>query len=100
MLFAVFGLLLFLQLVILFSFYIHAENPLVLDVAPASSLSEFLSFGDAIVSLDGVKIHGVQDWTERYALLDKKMLQNSSDSHYFNGFGAIDSRECWSLISI
>ncbi|XVF06027.1 hypothetical protein REPUB_Repub06bG0012700 [Reevesia pubescens] len=90
---AVCGLLLFLQPVILFSFYIHAESPLVLDVAPASPLSEFLSPGDAIVSLDGVQIHGVQDLMELTALLDKKILQKSSDSHYFKGFGAVDSRK-------
>ncbi|KAE8686604.1 hypothetical protein F3Y22_tig00111053pilonHSYRG00019 [Hibiscus syriacus] len=72
--------------VILFPFYIHAESPLVLDVA--SPLSEFLSPGDAIVSLDGAGIHGVQDWIDMTALLDKKILQNSSDFHYFKGFGA------------
>ncbi|XWS57497.1 hypothetical protein CRYUN_Cryun09bG0179200 [Craigia yunnanensis] len=87
------GLLLFLQPVILFPFYIHAESPLILDVAPASPLSEFLSPGDAIVLLDGAGIHNVQDWMEMTALLDKKILQNSSDSHYFKGFGAVDSRK-------
>ncbi|XP_022719440.1 membrane-bound transcription factor site-2 protease homolog isoform X2 [Durio zibethinus] len=69
------------------------HNAVVLDVAPASPLSEFLSPGDAIVSLDGVRIHGVQDWMEMTVLLDKKILQNSSDSHYFKSFGAVDSRK-------
>ncbi|XVF41867.1 hypothetical protein PTKIN_Ptkin01aG0314800 [Pterospermum kingtungense] len=87
------GLLLFLQPVILFPFYIHAENPLVLDVVPDSPLSEYLSPGDAIMSLDGAGLHRVQDWIEMTALLDKKILQNSSDSHYFKGFGAVDSRK-------
>lgn len=59
----------------------------------ASPLSEFLSPGDAIVSLDGAAIHSVQDWMEMTALLDKKILQNSSDSPYFKGFGAVDSRK-------
>ncbi|XP_039028323.1 membrane-bound transcription factor site-2 protease homolog [Hibiscus syriacus] len=85
------GLLLFLQPVILFPFYIHAESPLVLDVA--SPLSEFLSPGDAIVSLDGAGIHGVQDWMDMTALLDKKILKNSSDFHHFRGFGAVDRRK-------
>ncbi|GMI85014.1 site 2 protease [Hibiscus trionum] len=88
---AVCGLLLFLQPVILSPFYIHAESPLVLDVA--SPLSEFLSPGDAIVSLDGAGIHDVQDWMDMTALLDKKILQNSSDFHYFKGFGSVDSRK-------
>ncbi|KAA3487237.1 membrane-bound transcription factor site-2 protease-like protein [Gossypium australe] len=63
----------------------------ILEVA--SPLSEFLSPGDAIVSLDGAAIHSVQDWMEMTALLDKKILQNSSDSRYFKGFGAVDSRK-------
>ncbi|MFQ6650142.1 hypothetical protein Gotur_022542 [Gossypium turneri] len=63
----------------------------VLEVA--SPLSEFLSPGDAIASLDGAAIHSVQDWMEMTGLLDKKILQNSSDSHYFEGFGAVDSRK-------
>lgn len=87
------GFFLFLQPVILFPFYIHAENPLVLDVVPASPLCEYLSPGDAIMSLDGTGIRGVQDWMGMSALLDKKILQNSSDSHYFKGFGAVDSRK-------
>ncbi|KAK6233198.1 hypothetical protein SCA6_003271 [Theobroma cacao] len=90
---AVCGLLLFLKPVILFPFYIHAESPLVLDVAPASPLSEFLSPGDAIVSLDGVRIHDVQEWVEMTSLLDKKIRQNSSDLHYFKGFGTVDNRK-------
>ncbi|XVE63066.1 hypothetical protein DITRI_Ditri06bG0170000 [Diplodiscus trichospermus] len=90
---AVCGLLFFLQPLILFPFYIHAEIPLVLDVAPASPLSDFLSPGDAIVSLDGVHIHNVQNWMEMTALIDKKIFQNSSDSHYFKGSGAVDSRK-------
>ncbi|MBA0668057.1 hypothetical protein Goklo_001030, partial [Gossypium klotzschianum] len=63
----------------------------VLEVA--SPLSEFLSPGDAIASLDGAAIHSVQNWMEMTALLDKKILQNSSDSRYFEGFGAVDSRK-------
>ncbi|KAB2048623.1 hypothetical protein ERO13_A13G109700v2 [Gossypium hirsutum] len=85
------GLLLFLRPVILFPFYMHAESPLILEVA--SPLSEFLSPGDAIASLDGAAIHSMQDWIEMTALLDKKILHNSSDSHYFKGFGAVDSRK-------
>lgn len=45
------------------------------------------------MSLDGTGIRGVQDWMGMSALLDKKILQNSSDSHYFKGFGAVDSRK-------
>ncbi|PPS05714.1 hypothetical protein GOBAR_AA14931 [Gossypium barbadense] len=63
----------------------------ILEVA--SPLSEFLSPGDAIASLDGAAIHSMQDWIEMTALLDKKILHNSSDSHYFKGFGAVDSRK-------
>ncbi|KAL4340658.1 hypothetical protein GQ457_08G009580 [Hibiscus cannabinus] len=88
---AICGLLLFLQPVILFPFYLQAESPVVLDVA--SPLSEFLSPGDAIVSLDGAGIHDVQDWMDMTAILDKKILRNSSDFHYFKGFGAVDSRK-------
>ncbi|OMP03296.1 Sterol-regulatory element binding proteins intramembrane protease [Corchorus olitorius] len=90
---AVCGLLLLSQPMILSPLYIHAESPLVMSVAPASPLSEFLSPGDAIVALDGVHIHDAQDWMELTALLDKKMLRNSSDSQYYKGFGMIDFRK-------
>ena len=58
---------------------------MVLDIALASPLSEFLSPGDAIVSLDGAGIHARLDG--KPTLLDKQILQNLSDSYYFRGFG-------------
>ncbi|KAF8390845.1 hypothetical protein HHK36_023144 [Tetracentron sinense] len=54
---------------LLHSYIIPREQ--VLDVSPASPLSSYLSRGDAIVSLDGLRIHDPQEWTEIIALMDE-----------------------------
>ncbi|CAL5412776.1 unnamed protein product [Camellia sinensis] len=74
------GLALFLLPLILYPFYIHGESPMVLDVSSTSSLSGFLSPGDLIMSLDGIRIHNAQEWMEMAAHIHEKTLQNSNVS--------------------
>ena len=57
----------------------------VLDVPSTSPLSGYLSPGDAIVSLDGKRIHNEQDWMEITALIDEQTLQSSNLSKSFEG---------------
>jgi len=56
-----------------------------LDVPSTSPLSGYLSPGDAIVSLDGKRIHNEQDWMEITALIDEQTLQSSNLSKSFEG---------------
>ncbi|XP_028110810.1 membrane-bound transcription factor site-2 protease homolog isoform X3 [Camellia sinensis] len=74
------GFALFLLPLILNPFYIHGESPMVLDVSSTSSLSGFLSPGDLIMSLDGIRIHNAQEWMEMAAHIHEKTLQNSNVS--------------------
>ncbi|GLT81300.1 hypothetical protein SLA2020_526910 [Shorea laevis] len=90
---AVCGLILFLLPFILFPVYVHAESPLVLDVASSSPLYGVLSSGDVIVSLDGIHIHDEQDWRDMTALLGGKMLTNLSNSDYSKNFEAFGGRK-------
>lgn len=78
------GLALFLLPLILYPFYIHGESPMVLDVSSTSSLSGFLSPGDLIMSLDGIRIHNAQEWMEMAAHIHEKTLQNSNVSIDFH----------------
>ncbi|KAL9406781.1 hypothetical protein Peur_003753 [Populus x canadensis] len=80
---AVCGLVLFLLPSILCPLYIHGESPMVLDVPSTSPLSGYLSPGDAIISLDGKRIHNEQDWMEITALIDEQTLQSSNLSKSF-----------------
>ncbi|KAL9386768.1 hypothetical protein Peur_019892 [Populus x canadensis] len=82
---AVCALVLFLLPLILSPFYIHGESPMVLDVPSTSPLSGYLSPGDAIVSLDGKRIHNDQEWMKTTALIDERTLQSSNLSKSFEG---------------
>ncbi|KAK7815947.1 membrane-bound transcription factor site-2 protease homolog [Quercus suber] len=75
---------------ILFPFYIYGESPMVLDVSSTSPLSRYLSPGDLIMSLDGVRIHNSQEWMEMTSLIDKMALQSTNHSKYVEGFGRVN----------
>ncbi|XP_052201792.1 membrane-bound transcription factor site-2 protease homolog isoform X2 [Diospyros lotus] len=81
---AVCGIALFLLPLILHPFYIHAENPMVLDVSSTSPLSGFLSPGDVITSIDGISIHDAQEWKEIAARAHEQTLKISNllDFHF------------------
>ncbi|XP_059656240.1 membrane-bound transcription factor site-2 protease homolog [Cornus florida] len=90
---AVCGLLLCLLPLILYPFYVNGESPMVLDVSSSSPLSGYLSPGDLIISLDGMRIHNVQEWMEMASLLDEQALQNSNSSNDFNRFMTVNGRK-------
>lgn len=77
---AVCGLAVLLLPLFLFPLYIHGESPMVLGISSTSPLVGYLSPGDVIVSLDGVRIHNVQEWMEMTALIGEKTLQYSNSS--------------------
>ncbi|KAG2689428.1 hypothetical protein I3760_09G138400 [Carya illinoinensis] len=87
------GLVLFLLPLILCPFYIHNECPLVLDLSSTSPLSEYLSPGDSIISLDGVRIHNAQEWMEMTALIDEVSLHITNHSKYNGDFGRVTGRK-------
>lgn len=72
----------FLLPLILYPFYVHGESPMVMDVSSESPLSGYLSPGDLIISLDGNRIHSVEEWMEMTGLLADQILQNSP---YYSG---------------
>ncbi|XP_024005905.1 membrane-bound transcription factor site-2 protease homolog isoform X3 [Eutrema salsugineum] len=63
---------LFLLPVMLSPFYKHGESLVVVGVPSKSPLFGYLSPGDAIVSLDGIRVHKPSEWLELSAILDKK----------------------------
>ncbi|KAL5997597.1 hypothetical protein ACLOJK_008527 [Asimina triloba] len=71
------GLALFLMPLLLYPVYRHGEYPMVLSVSSESPLSESLSYGDLIISLDGISIHDPQEWTEKMASIDFQAQQES-----------------------
>lgn len=76
------ALALFLLPLALDPFYTYGDSPMVVNVSPTSPLSTYLSPQDLVLSLNGIRIHTVQDWKEAIALLNKQkpgMFQNSSD---------------------
>ncbi|XP_018817730.2 membrane-bound transcription factor site-2 protease homolog isoform X1 [Juglans regia] len=87
------GLVLFLLPLILCPFYIHNECPLVLDLLSTSPLSQYLSPGDLIISLDGVRIHNAQEWMEMTALIDEVSLHITNHSKYNGDFGRVTGRK-------
>ncbi|KAA8537145.1 hypothetical protein F0562_029629 [Nyssa sinensis] len=93
------GLLLFLLPLILYPFYMHGESPMVLDVFSTSPFSGFLSPGDQIISLDGTRIHNVQEWMEKAALLDEQMLQNLNSSNDYKHFTTVNDRKGYCIPS-
>uniref|UniRef100_A0A7N0SXS5 Endopeptidase S2P n=1 Tax=Kalanchoe fedtschenkoi TaxID=63787 RepID=A0A7N0SXS5_KALFE len=74
---AISALILFLLPLMLFPLYSHAENPVVLDVSNLSPLYGYLSPGDVIVSLDGMRIHREREWTDVIAAMDEHLKQYS-----------------------
>jgi S2P endopeptidase len=60
-----------------------------LDVPSTSPLSGYLSPGDAIVSLDGKRIHNDQEWMETTALIDERTLQSSNLSKSFEALAIV-----------
>nr|XP_048334597.1 membrane-bound transcription factor site-2 protease homolog isoform X2 [Ziziphus jujuba var. spinosa] len=88
---AVCGLALFLLPLILFAFYQHGESPMVLDVPSTSPLSGYLSPGDVIISLDGVRIHSSQEWMEMATLVNILAHENLNSSSYNEGFGRVSN---------
>lgn len=61
-------------------------------MSPLSPLSGYLSPGDLIISLEGSRIHNVQEWKETIALLNGQMLQNLANSGDFEGLKETSSR--------
>lgn len=94
------GLVLFLLPLILFPFYIYSESPMVLDISSKSPLSKYLSPGDLIMSLDGIRIHNAQEWMEMTALIDKMALQSTNHSKYVEGFGTVNGRKGYCVPNI
>ncbi|XP_027089359.2 membrane-bound transcription factor site-2 protease homolog isoform X1 [Coffea arabica] len=85
------ALVLFLLPSILDPFYIHGESPMVLYVSPMSPLFGYLSPHDLIISLDGTRIHNVQQWKEKVALLNWQ-LENLHNSGEYKGLTKINGR--------
>ncbi|KAF5204364.1 Membrane-bound transcription factor site-2 protease-like protein [Thalictrum thalictroides] len=52
------------------------HNAVILDVTSTSPLSSYLSPGDIIESVDGLKIHDPREWMEMLTLMSKQSLQN------------------------
>lgn len=85
------GFALLLLPFILSPFYIHGEGPMVLGISGSSPVSGYLSPGDVIVSLDGIKIRKAQDWIEMAISLEKQTLA-SSESEVMKGYLTINRR--------
>ncbi|KAL8143797.1 hypothetical protein V2J09_016829 [Rumex salicifolius] len=66
------GLVLLLLPFFLSPLYVHGEGPMVLDISSKSPLSDYLSPGDTIVSLDSLKIRDAQEWIQLAGLIDKQ----------------------------
>lgn len=73
---------------ILYPIYTRGESPMVLDVSAASPLFKYISPGDFIVSLDGIRIHDAQEWMEITNMLHQQTNQNLKDYEYTK----VDSR--------
>ncbi|KAI0492619.1 hypothetical protein KFK09_026895 [Dendrobium nobile] len=69
------GLALLLLPLTLHPLYIHGENAMVLEISPSSPLSDYLSRGDVILSVDGEKIHSPHELMEKMVQVDTKLLQ-------------------------
>lgn len=62
-----------------------------MDVPSTSPLSGYLSPGDVIISLDGVRIHSAQEWMEMASLVDKLAHKNIKNSRDDQGFRTVNS---------
>ncbi|XP_022155332.1 membrane-bound transcription factor site-2 protease homolog isoform X2 [Momordica charantia] len=72
------GLILFFLPLLLFPLYIHGESPTVSDVPLTSPLSGYLSRGHVILSLDGMHVHGVDDWINLSAQISELRFKNGT----------------------
>ncbi|KAL9256730.1 Membrane-bound transcription factor site-2 protease-like protein [Drosera capensis] len=57
--------------------YIHDEGPMVLHLSSSSPVSSYLSPGDVIVSVDGIRIFNPQEWMEFATLIEERTFRNS-----------------------
>ncbi|KFK28661.1 hypothetical protein AALP_AA7G029200 [Arabis alpina] len=76
---------LFLLPVMLSPFYKHGESLTVVDVPSVSPLFGYLSPGDVIMSLDGIRVHKPSEWLELAAILEKQSSETSNASLYLGG---------------
>lgn len=53
-----------------------------MDVSSASPLFKYISPGDFIVSLDGIRIHDAEEWMEITNMLHQQTNQNLKDYEY------------------
>ncbi|KAL2935663.1 Membrane-bound transcription factor site-2 protease-like protein [Bienertia sinuspersici] len=85
------GLALLLLPLVLSPFYIYGNGPMVLGISGGSPVSGYLSPGDVIVSLDGIRIRNAQDWLKMAISLEKQML-SSSESKVMKEFLTTNGR--------
>lgn len=64
-----------------------------MDVPSTSPLSGYLSPGDVIISLDGVRIYSAQEWMEMATLVNKLAFQNIKSSGDNQSFGTVGSQK-------
>lgn len=64
-----------------------------MDLSSTSPLSQYLSPGDLIISLDGVRIHNAQEWMEMTALIDEASLRITNHSKYDGDFEIVTGRK-------
>ncbi|OVA07510.1 Membrane-bound transcription factor site-2 protease [Macleaya cordata] len=96
---AVCALALFVLPSVLYPFYIHGENPMVLDVTSMSPLSGYLSPGDVIVSIDGLQVHYPQEWMELMARMNEVAIQSSHHSKDSRSFQEAAGRKGYCISS-
>lgn len=65
---------------------------MVLDISASSPVSDFLSPGDVVVSLDGTMIHSPVDWMEKAISLEKLTV---ASSEAMKGFLTIDRQRIY-----
>lgn len=71
-----------------------------MDVSSTSPLYGYLSTGDLIVSLDGIRIHNAEEWMEKTALLDEQALENSKTySDFKKSFPIVNGRKGYCIPS-
>ncbi|XP_074283982.1 membrane-bound transcription factor site-2 protease homolog isoform X2 [Silene latifolia] len=69
------------------------HNAVVVDVSASSPLSGYLSPGDNIVSLEGVKMFSAVDWMEMASSLEKRSLA-SSEFEVLKGYPVVNKSYC------
>lgn len=64
-----------------------------MGVPSTSPLSSYLSRGDVIVSVDGVRIHNAQKWMDTAALVNELSLNDRKHNMDIQSFGTVSSRK-------